>query len=159
MKIGIANDHHGVILKQELTKYLESLGYTVVNYGTDGDNMVDYPDYAFKVGESIQNKNIDYGILICNTGIGMSIAANKVKNVRCAKVNNTYEAEMTRRDNDANMIAISSRLDIELIKEILKYSSIEIPAKFVKAKEIKRMPPLHTNDTAVSKNKTMNLKI
>ena len=119
MKIGIANDHHGVLIKQELTKYLENLGYTVVNYGTDLDDMVDYPDYAFKVGEAVRDKVINYGILICNTGIGMSIAANKVKNVRCAKVNNVYEAKMTRRDNDANMIAISSRLDIELIKEIL----------------------------------------
>ena len=131
MKIGIANDHHGVSLKQELTRYLENLGYTVVNYGTDGETMVDYPDYAFKVGEDVRDKNIEYGILICNTGIGMSIAANKVKNVRCAKVNNIYDAEMTRRDNDANMIAISSRLDIELIKEILniffktEYANIE----------------------------------
>ena len=119
MKIGIANDHHGVLIKQELTKYLENLGYTVVNYGTDLDDMVDYPDYAFKVGEAVRDKVINYGILICNTGIGMSIAANKVKNVRCAKVNNVYEAKMTRRDNDANMIALSSRLDMELIKEIL----------------------------------------
>lgn len=131
MKIGIANDHHGVSLKQELTRYLENLGYTVVNYGTDEETMVDYPDYAFKVGEDVRDKNIEYGILICNTGIGMSIAANKVKNVRCAKVNNIYDAEMTRRDNDANMIAISSRLDIELIKEILntffktEYANIE----------------------------------
>ena len=131
MKIGIANDHHGVSLKQELTRYLENLVYTVVNYGTDGETMVDYPDYAFKVGEDVRDKNIEYGILICNTGIGMSIAANKVKNVRCAKVNNIYDAEMTRRDNDANMIAISSRLDIELIKEILntffktEYANIE----------------------------------
>ena len=85
MKIGIANDHHGVSLKQELTRYLENLGYTVVNYGTDEETMVDYPDYAFKVGEDVRDKNIEYGILICNTGIGMSIAANKIKNVRCDK--------------------------------------------------------------------------
>lgn len=131
MKIGIANDHHGVILKQKLTKYLENLGYNVVNYGTDYDSMVDYPDYAFKVGEAVRDNDIDYGILICNTGIGMSIAANKVKNVRCAKVNDVYEARMTRKDNDANMIAISANLKIELIKEILNtflktdYANIE----------------------------------
>ena len=120
MKIGIANDHHGVKIKQELTNYLINLGYNVINYGTDEDEMVDYPDYAFKIGEAVRDKEINYGILICNTGIGMSIAANKVKNVRCARVVSEYDAKMTRRDNDANMIAISSLTDIELLKKILK---------------------------------------
>lgn len=120
MKIGIANDHHGVELKQELTKFLTELGYNVINYGTDGADMVDYPDYAFKIGEAVYKGDIEYGILICNTGIGMSIACNKVRGVRCAKVNNTYEAKMTRRDNDANVIALSSRIEINELKEILK---------------------------------------
>lgn len=131
MKIGIANDHHGALLKQILTDYLTNKDYNVINYGTDDQNMVDYPDYAFKIGEAINKKEIDFGVLICNTGIGMSIAANKVKNIRCAKVNNEYEARMTRRDNDANVIAISSQTDIETLKKILdifletKYESIE----------------------------------
>ena len=132
MEIGIANDHHGVQIKQKLTEYLEQKGYTVINYGTDTmETMVDYPDYAFKIGEAINKKEIVFGILICNTGIGMSIAANKVRNVRCAKVNDEYEAEMTRRDNDANVIALSSRLGIEKMKKILdvflktKYLNIE----------------------------------
>lgn len=131
MKIGIANDHHGVSIKQNLTDYLTDKGYNIVNYGTDDNEMVDYPDYAFKIGEAIKENKIDYGILICNTGIGMSIAANKVKNVRCAKVNNEYEAKMTRRDNDANVIAISSQTDIAILKKILdifletKYENIE----------------------------------
>lgn len=120
MKIGIANDHHGVELKQELTIFLENLGYNVVNYGTDSDEMVDYPDYAFKIGEAVRDNKITYGILICNTGIGMSIACNKVNNVRCAKVDSVYDAKMTRRDNDANVIALSSRKNIEELKEILK---------------------------------------
>lgn len=120
MKIGIANDHHGVELKQELTKFLTQLGYNIINYGTDGVDMVDYPDYAFKIGEAVSKGDIEYGVLICNTGIGMSIACNKVKGARCAKVNNTYEAKMTRRDNDANVIALSSRIEINELKEILK---------------------------------------
>jgi len=120
MKIGIANDHHGVELKQELTKYLEKLNYNVINYGCDNTEMVDYPDYAFKVGEAIQKKEIDFGVLLCNTGIGMSIACNKVKGVRCAKVSDTYDAMMTRRDNNANVIALGSRIEIEKLKEILK---------------------------------------
>lgn len=120
MKIGIANDHHGVELKQELTKFLIELGYNVINYGTDNTEMVDYPDYAFKIGEAVSRNDINYGILICNTGIGMSIACNKVKGARCAKVGSVYEAKMTRRDNDANVIALSSRIEINELKEILK---------------------------------------
>ena len=120
MKIGIACDHHGVLVKQELTNYLIELGYNVIDYGTNSTEMVDYCDYAFKVGKDVGCKKIDYCILICNTGIGMSIAANKVKNVRCARVVSEYDAKMTRRDNDANMIAISSLTDIELLKKILK---------------------------------------
>lgn len=119
MKIGIANDHHGVEVKQELTKFLKEKGYNIINYGTDTSDMVDYCDYAFKVGESVSKKELDYGILLCNTGIGMSIACNKVKKIRCAKVANVYEAEMTRRDNDANVIALSTRLNIEELKEII----------------------------------------
>ncbi len=120
MKIGIATDHRGVELKQELTKYLESLGYTVVNYGTDSSEPVDYPMYAFKVGEAVVSKEVDYGVLICGSGIGMSIACNKVRGVRCAKVNNTWEAKVTREDNDANVIAVGSKTPIEELKEILK---------------------------------------
>ncbi len=120
MKIGIANDHRGVALKQELTKYLKSLGYTVVNYGTDTEESVDYPEYAFKVGKAVVAKEIDYGVLICGSGIGMSIACNKVSGVRCAKVNDVWEAQVTRQDNDANVIAIGSRIPVEQLKDILK---------------------------------------
>ena len=119
MKVGIACDHHGVEIKQNLINFLKSKGYNVINYGTDTTDMVDYPDYAFKVGEEVSKGNIDFGILMCNTGIGMSIACNKVHGVRCAKVSNVYEAEMTRRDNNANVIAFSTRLDFEEIKEIV----------------------------------------
>ena len=119
MKIGIATDHHGVELKQILTDFLVSKGYNVIDYGTNSTDMVDYPDFAFKIGEGVASGAIDYGILICNTGIGMSIACNKVKGVRCAKVSNEYEAKMTRRDNDANVIALSARTDIEELKKIL----------------------------------------
>lgn len=120
MKIGIATDHRGIEVKEKLTNYLKELGYYVVDYGTDNTESVDYPDYAFKVGEAVSNKEIDFGVLICNTGIGMSIAANKVKGVRCARVLDEYDAKMTRIDNDANVIALSSRIDIEKLKSVLK---------------------------------------
>ena len=131
MTIGIGNDHHGVLAKQNLTKYLTNKGYNVVNYGTDELENVDYCDYAFKVGEEVRDGKIDFGILLCNTGIGMSIACNKVRGVRCAKVANEYEASMTRRDNDANVIALSAKLGIEEIERIIdkflntNYMSIE----------------------------------
>jgi ribose 5-phosphate isomerase B len=126
MKIGIACDHHGVLVKQNVTKKLTELGYNVIDYGTNSDEMVDYPIYAFKVGEAVSKKEIDFGILFCNSGIGMSIACNKVKGVRCAKVSNEWDAEMTRRDNDANVIALSTRLEFdEMINIILKFLQTE----------------------------------
>ncbi len=120
MKIGIANDHRGYKLKNELMKYLKSIGYDVVNYGSDSEDPVDYPVYAFKLGEAIRDKKIDRGILICRTGIGMSIACNKVKGVRCAKVDSAEEAALTRLDNDSNVIAISYVRNMTEIKEIVK---------------------------------------
>lgn len=120
MKIGIANDHRGLELKKQLVEFLTDLHYEVINYGSDVVEPVDYPIYAFKVGEAIKNKEIDRGILICRTGIGMSIACNKVKGVRCAKVDNVEDAALTRIDNDSNVIAISYVKDITEIKEIIK---------------------------------------
>lgn len=120
MKVGIATDHRGVETKQKLINYLKNEGYNIVDYGTNSEESVDYPDYAFKVGEAVARKEIDFGVLICNTGIGMSIAANKVKGVRCARVLDEYDAKMTRIDNDANVIALSSRVDIEKLKRVLK---------------------------------------
>jgi len=120
MRVGIANDHHGVELNHELTKYLESIGYDVVNYGPDTTDSVDYPIYAFKLGEAVSKKAVDFGIIICSSGIGVSIACNKVKGVRCAKVNDEWEAKMTRLDNDSNIIAISSRFPIDHLKKIIK---------------------------------------
>lgn len=119
MKIALASDHHGVTLRQKLTEYLNKLGYDVIDCGPDTSEMVDYPDYAFKVGLKVSSKEATYGILICNTGIGMSIAANKVKGVRCARVVTENDAKMTRRDNNANVMAISANIDIETIKKII----------------------------------------
>lgn len=120
MKIGIANDHGGVEVKNELVKYLVLNGYQVTNYGTDKEDPVDYPIYAFKVGEAIKNNEIDVGILICKSGIGMSIAANKVKGVRCAKVETKEDAALTREHNHSNVIAISASKPIDELKEIVK---------------------------------------
>lgn len=107
MKIGIGNDHRGVKLKEKIMKYLHDNGITCINYGTDSEESTDYVDYAVKVGNAINNKEIDLGLLICGTGIGMSIAANKIKGIRCARVVNVNETVLAREHNMANVIALS----------------------------------------------------
>ena len=119
MKIGIANDHGGYELKFNLTKILEEKGYTVVNYGSDTGMRVDYPDYAFKLCHGVINNEIDLGIVICKTGIGVSIASNKVKGIRCAHVSNIDESKLARLHNNANVIAMSYKNDINIILECI----------------------------------------
>ncbi len=140
MKIGIGNDHHGVRLKQEISQYLIDKGYEVVNFGSDTKENVDYTKYAFQVGEAVRDHKIDYGILICGSGIGMSIACNKVHHVRCAKVNNVHEVEMTRRDNDANVITMGEQtptsLALEMVDTFLNTPFMNIERYQKRVKEI-----------------------
>lgn len=119
MKIGIASDHRGFDLKNELIKYLRKKNFEVIDYGTDSNAMVDYTKYAFILGESVAKKEVDFGIVTCGTGIGISIACNKVRGVRCAKVDNTKEAELTRRDNDANVLALNGSMPLYRAKDIV----------------------------------------
>lgn len=119
MKIVIANDHHGIKKKNIIIKYLNKKGHEVVDLGTNNTNIVDFPEYGFNVGNSVKNKTADLGILICGTGIGMSIAANKVKGIRCAKINNIKEAKLSKEHNDANVLAIPAYLSNFLIKDML----------------------------------------
>lgn len=107
MRIGICNDHRGFYLKNVLVSFLEDKGYEVINYGTDSDESVDFPDYAFKLGDAIVGGEVDLGVAICGTGIGMSIALNKTKGVVCAKISNVSEAMFCRSHNNANCIAMS----------------------------------------------------
>jgi ribose 5-phosphate isomerase B len=119
MKIAIANDHRGFELK---TKILQELGskYDISDLGTYSTDKADYPKYAFKLGEKVASKEYDRGILICGSGIGISIAANKVKGIRCAKVSNKDEAYYTRRDNDANVISFGEKMPLEEAIEIIE---------------------------------------
>ena len=119
MKVGISSDHRGVYLKTELVEYLEHSGYEVINYGTDTMESVDFPKYAFKLGDAITKKKVDVGIAICGTGIGMSIALNKVKGVYCAKISNISEAVLCRSHNNANAIAIGADIDEEQAKSMV----------------------------------------
>lgn len=115
MKIAIANDHNGVNIKNMLKDYIFKLGYEVIDFGSSENESADYPLYAFEVGKSVSKKETDLGILICGTGIGMSIACNKVQGIRCAKVSNEEEAMLAKQHNNANVMALSSKCsDIEL---------------------------------------------
>ena len=118
MRLGITNDHRGYKLKVELLEKLKK-DYEVIDYGAKGTENVDYPDYAFKLGKALTNKEIDFGIAICGSGIGISIACNKVKGVRCAKVNNVKEMKQSRRDNDTNVMAISGKMPLIRAKDIV----------------------------------------
>jgi len=119
MNIGITSDHRGFKTKQKLTEYLTKKGYDVIDFGPNTSESVDYPDYAFKLCEAIINKEIIYGIAICGSGIGMSIACNKVKGIRCAKVSDSVEAKITRIDNDANVVTFSSDICMIEAKDIV----------------------------------------
>lgn len=119
MNIGITNDHRGVEVKNFLTNYLNELGYNVIDYGTNSNEPADFPDYAKKLGEGIINKEVELGIAICGTGIGMSIALNKMKGIYCAKVSMVSEASLAKAHNDANTIAISEEMDRELMKDVI----------------------------------------
>ena len=116
MKIAIATDHNGVEQKVELIYFLASKGYEILDLSKDNTPTDDYPDFAVRVANSIVNKEADLGILMCGTGIGMSIAANKVKGIRCAKVSNEDEAFYARQHNNANIIALSYKQPVEDLK-------------------------------------------
>ena len=126
MNIGITNDHRGLQVKQFLTEYLTNLGYNVIDYGTDSETPADFPDYAKKLGLGMLSGEADLGIAICGTGIGMSIALNKMKGIYCAKVSTQSEAALCKAHNDANAIAISEEMDRELMKEVIK-TFVETP--------------------------------
>ena len=111
MKIGIANDHRGVNLKKKIMNYLHEKDILCVDYGTNSEESCDYVDYALRLGNAINNKEVDLGILICGTGIGMSIAANKINGIRCARVVNSDEAKLSREHNMANIMAIGENIE------------------------------------------------
>ncbi len=118
MKIGFASDHRGYKLKEYLKKELNE--YEIVDFGTDSEESTDYPDYAFKLGESVVKGDVDFGVAICGSGIGISIACNKVKGVRCAKVTTPEEAMYTRNDNDSNIVAFGEKTTEEDALNIVK---------------------------------------
>lgn len=118
MKIGIISDHRGYELKKEILKKIKNVEF--VDYGTNSKDTVDYPDYAFKLGKAINKKEVDLGIAICGSGIGMSIALNKVKGIRCARVTTIKDVIVTKKDNNANVIAFSSEINFNKVVRMIE---------------------------------------
>lgn len=110
MKIGIGSDHGGFELKEYIKEYLEEKGIEYVDYGTNSLDFVDYPDYGLKLSTAVVEKEVDKGIAICGTGIGISISCNKVKGIRCALCSDTYSARMSIEHNNANILALGGRV-------------------------------------------------
>ena len=120
MKIAAACDHGGLQLKRALVRYLTSKGHEVIDFGTDTEESCDYPDYALPAAEAVAAGRCERGILVCGTGIGVSLVANKVPGIRCAHCHDTYSAKYTRLHNDANMLAFGQRVIGEgLMEEIV----------------------------------------
>lgn len=110
MKIAIASDHGGLVLREEIKKVMDELEIQYEDFGCDCTTSVDYPDYGIPVAEKVASGEFDRGILICGTGIGMSISANKVKGIRCALVHDVFSAKATREHNNSNILAMGERV-------------------------------------------------
>lgn len=120
MKIGIGNDHAAVAMKNEISDYLKELGYEVVNYGTDSDESCSYAVYGEKVARAVAASDVDLGILICGTGVGISLAANKVRGIRAAVCSEPCTARLSRQHNNSNILAFGARIiGVETAKEIV----------------------------------------
>ena len=121
MKIIIGNDHSAVEMKNELVKFLEKMGHEVINVGTDETKSVDYPVFGKAVCKKVLENENSLGIAICGTGIGISIACNKVKGIRAGLCSESFSAKMTRKQNNANVLCLGARvIGIELAKDIVK---------------------------------------
>ena len=141
MKIGIGNDHSAVEMKQALSAYLKKQGHEVVNFGCDSADSCDYPVYGRRVGVAVTSGEVDCGVLICGTGVGISIAANKVRGVRAAVCSDATTARLVKEHNDANIIAFGARIiGIETAKDIL---DAYLNASFQEGRHAQRVAMIH----------------
>lgn len=122
MKIAIGSDHGGYDLKEAIVRFMQQNGHQTIDFGCHGKDSVDYPDFGIGVARAVASANVDKGILICTTGIGMSIAANKVKGIRAALCTDVLTARMSRQHNDANVLVLGAKivsepLALDIVKE------------------------------------------
>ena len=120
MNIALGCDHAGFDIKDEVVEHIKELGYSVLDCGTNSSESVDYPEFGHAVGKTVISGDADYGIVICGSGIGISIAANKIEGIRAALCTTVEHAKMSRNHNNANVLALGSRMtEISLVKEII----------------------------------------
>lgn len=142
--IAIACDHGAVALKKEIEQMLDEMGLAYQDFGTDSSASVDYPVYAEKAARAVTSGECDRGILLCGTGLGMSLAANKVRGIRCALCGDCFSAEMSRRHNNANMLALGARvIGPELAKMITR---IFLTTEFEGGRHARRVGMIDTLD-------------
>ena len=144
MKIAFGCDHGGIEAKDAIIYYLAQNGHEVIDFGTNSTESCDYPDYAIPVSKAVANKEVDFGILVCGTGIGMSICANKIKGVRCAHVTDLFSAEFTRKHNDTNVIALGAR--ISKTEDIVSYVDKFLTTEFEGGRHAKRVEKINSLD-------------
>jgi len=144
MKIAIGNDHAGVEVKRNIEKHLSKKGYTVINKGYDGEESVDYPDFIHPVSQEVKEKKAQIGIIICGSGNGAAMTANKHKGIRAAICWNAEIAELARQHNNANIISIPSRFLSE--EKIIKIVDIFIKTGFEGGRHKRRIEKIDGND-------------
>jgi ribose 5-phosphate isomerase B len=140
VKVALGADHRGFRLKEDLKRWLAARGHRVVDLGPDSADRVDYPDYAFKVARAVARRRADRGILICSTGVGMSIAANKVQGVRAALVDSVRLARLSREHNDANVLCIGA--DIVSAAEARRIVGVWVKTEFAGGRHARRVRKL-----------------
>lgn len=143
MKIAVASDHRGLAVKQRVLQQLADLGHVTVDLGPNSSESVDYPDFAAKVANAISKSEVERGILICGTGIGMSIAANRFSNVRAALCHDDLTAEMSRRHNDANVMCLSADLLGEQL--ISRMIDVWVKTQFEGGRHARRLEKIEQN--------------
>ncbi|MGE3725838.1 MAG: ribose 5-phosphate isomerase B [Candidatus Sericytochromatia bacterium] len=145
MKLVLGSDHAGFLLKQHLITYLQGLGHETVDVGAFSLNAVDYPDSAARVGEKLHNGQAERGIVVCGSGIGISIAANKMPGIRAALCNEPVSARLSREHNDANVLALGERLTTPMMAEEIVKVWLETP--FAGGRHQNRIDKIHQLET------------
>lgn len=149
MRVGIGCDHGGIVLKDAVINAVLDLGYDYIDYGTYSTDSVDYPDYAEKVSVAIQRGDIDLGILLCGTGIGISIAANKFKGIRCGHVTDIFSAQMIREHNNAQIMAMGGRISTN--EDAFNFTKVFLTTKFAGGRHQNRIDKIAAIEERESK--------
>jgi ribose 5-phosphate isomerase B len=150
MRIALGSDHRGFYLKEEIKKYLEDYGHTYIDFGTESAESVDYPEFGYRVAEAVVSGKCERGIVICRTGIGTSITANKIPGIKAALCHDIFTTKKAREDNDANVLALGADVvEKEIAKEMVK---LFLVTKFSGGRHTRRLAKLKKIEEKYLKN-------